>query len=55
MSKNKPLTVEEMIEALESLIDSRVGAIPSTMYGFHDPRMPIFADKPNYEIEVDFK
>jgi len=52
---SKALTVEEMIEALESLIDTKVGAIPSTMYGFHDPRMPIFAGKPDYEIEVDFK
>jgi len=49
---NKALTVEEMIEALKSLIDSRVGAIPSTMYDYA-PRMPVF-DEP-YIKEVDFK
>jgi hypothetical protein len=32
------------------------GAIPKTMYGSYtnDPRMPVFANKPDWEIEVNF-
>jgi hypothetical protein len=45
--------VEKMIAAIAA---TRTGAIPSKMYSIYtnDPRMPVFAEKPDYFIEVNF-
>jgi hypothetical protein len=42
-------TLEQMLKAM-----TRTGAIPKNMYGAIDPRMPVFGEKPDYFVEVDF-
>jgi hypothetical protein len=53
MNNSTPQTVEEMIVAIAA---TRTGAIPKTMYSIYanDPRMPVFSEKPDYFIEVNF-
>jgi hypothetical protein len=55
---NTPLHQEAVrAEILRKMLDEapiRTGAIPKDTYSFLDPRMPVFASKPDWEIEVDF-
>ena len=40
---------------MQALVAIRTGAIPDQMYTYmSDPRMPVFAEKPDYFIEVKF-
>jgi hypothetical protein len=53
------LTTESLEEILRKMIDEapKTGAIPRKMFSLYydnDPRMPVFAEKPDYFIEVDF-
>lgn len=57
---NTPLHQEavraEILRKMLAVAPTRTGAIPSKMYSIYtnDPRMPVFAEKPDYFIEVNF-
>lgn len=49
-------TLEQLLRRMIDEAPTRTGAIPSKLYGIYtnDPRMPVFADKPDYFVEVNF-
>ena len=56
---NTPLHQEavraEILRKMLAVAPTRTGAIPRNIYGGAiDPRMPVFAEKPDYFIEVNF-